>query len=111
MYTFKKLCLGYSIVSGVYGFSRGIRSECIMSDSTLYVEKPILATMNGLIYSIPSVNIYQTFKLFGRTELEYTKKNTYISYYKYNRYHKYPYFLHLIYLHLYRQHFQIKQQD
>ncbi len=88
MYKFQKLCLGYSMISGIYGFSRGIRSDIINSNSNLYIEMPILATMNGLIYSIPFVNIYQTFKIFARIELKYREKNICLD--KYNRYHNEP---------------------
>jgi hypothetical protein len=56
---------------GMYGFSRGYRSENNDDRHTLIIDKVSSSIVNGLLYSVPIYNLYYFSKLLNRLEIEY----------------------------------------
>lgn len=75
-----KIHFGFCSTMGIYGLSRGIRSD--NENNKIIKFKNVLT--NGILYSCPIVNIIPTYKLYNRIYLEKNNvlKKDYINQYK-----------------------------
>lgn len=67
---FARLLTTFCTGMGVYGFSRGYRSE-IDGRSKLTMDKISSSILNGMLYSIPIFNMYHFSRLLNRIEIEH----------------------------------------
>lgn len=56
---------------GMYGVSRGYRSEQFDGSCQLTTDKISSSVLNGLMYSVPIFNLYYLSKLLNRLEIEH----------------------------------------
>jgi|Laugrespbdmm15sd_2_1035082.scaffolds.fasta_scaffold148235_1 hypothetical protein len=66
-----RLLTTFCTCMGMYGFSRGYRSEQNLHRHKLIVDKVSSSIVNGLLYSVPIYNLYHFSKLLNRLEIEY----------------------------------------
>lgn len=55
---------------GIYGFSRGFRSNDDYNSNRFFTEKLFLGTLNSIIYLTPPYNIYYLAKVLNRLEIQ-----------------------------------------
>lgn len=69
---------------GIYGFSRGYRSEQFDGSCRLTTDKISSSIFNGMLYSIPVYNLLHFSRLLNRLEIEHKNldKEKYKSEYK-----------------------------
>lgn len=60
---------------GIYGFTRGYRSNIREDKENLTAEKCLSGILNGICYAVPIANIGPTFRLINRLEIEYKNLN------------------------------------
>lgn len=60
---------------GIYGFTRGYRSNIHKDREALTAEKCINGIVNGICYAAPILNMGPTFRLLNRLEIEYKNLN------------------------------------
>lgn len=71
MSKFFKIYSGFCTISGIYGFSRGLRSQSWDNKDKLIVNKFIGSFVNGILYSIPIYNTIYLAQLINRIEIKY----------------------------------------
>lgn len=64
--TYATFCVGM----GIYGFTRGYRSNIYKDRESLTAEKYVSGLVNGICYAAPILNIGPTFRLLNRLEIE-----------------------------------------
>ena len=63
----RRFCQGLSVVSGLYGFSRGYRG---CPEDHLFLQKVAMSSYNGLIYSMPFTMFIPMISLGNRIEVK-----------------------------------------
>jgi hypothetical protein len=66
--------LTMSIVSGFYGFARGMNSSYAPPNDVIG-NKLMYASMNGIMYSVPPYSAYYLLKLINRIDVKLTSKD------------------------------------
>ena len=81
---FERTLGAFSLLMGTYGFTRGYRSQIEPSKKVLTMERIGYGLFNGILYSMPVLNILYFSRLMNRIEIEYygLDKKRYISEYK-----------------------------
>jgi len=62
---------GFCVGMGIYGYTRGFRSEYKNNSKKLITEKLSGGLFNALFYAAPIVNLWPTLRLIDRLEIEY----------------------------------------
>ena len=60
---------------GVYGFTRGYRSNIHTNKEPLTAEKCVSGLLNGICYGAPIFNVGPMFRLLNRLEIEHKNLN------------------------------------
>jgi hypothetical protein len=66
---FSRLYGGFCVSMGLYGFTRGFRSET--ESKRLITDKLAAGFFNSLMYSAPIVNLWPLTRLVNRLEIDY----------------------------------------
>ena len=70
-----KLYGTFCVGMGAYGFSRGYRAYSGKEDTNLTSNKVVHGIINGMTYGAPVLNMWPTFRLLNRLEIECRKLN------------------------------------
>lgn len=70
-----KVYLTFCTGMGIYGFTRGYRSETHKDRESLTAEKCGKGLINGICYGAPIINIGPTLRLLNRLEIDYKNLN------------------------------------
>lgn len=59
-----------NICFGLYGFTRGFRSETKEQNDILFIQRTVNGFCNSLFYIAPGINLYNACNLIGRLEVK-----------------------------------------
>jgi hypothetical protein len=65
-----KLYGTFCVGMGTYGFTRGYRAYSGTEDTNLTCDKVLQGVINGMAYGAPILNMWPTFRLLNRLEIE-----------------------------------------